>query len=81
VAGSLAAGYTIGWLTGRFDPPFSRIQFNLVSQFLDVQEIDDVNRPDCSCGRARGWADQGIADALISAPPHWPRPMKFVQCD
>lgn len=77
VAGSMAAGYAIGWLTGRFDPPFSRIQINLVSKYLDVQEIDDINRPDCSCNRARGWADQGMAEALISAPQHWEAPARL----
>lgn len=77
VAGSMAAGYAIGWLVGRFDPPFSRVQINLVSKYLDVQEIDDINRPDCSCNSVRGWADQGMAEALISAPQHWEAPARL----
>lgn len=78
VAGSMAAGYAIGWITGRFDPPFARVQLNLVAKYLDVQEIDDVHGADCSCGRIRGLADQGLADALISAPQHWAKPLKIV---
>jgi hypothetical protein len=58
VAGSMAAGYAIGWMTGRFDPPSARIQLNLVGKYLDVQEVDDMHRSDCSCGRVRGWLDE-----------------------
>lgn len=78
VAGSMAGGYAIGWITGLFDPPFARLQLNLISKYLDVQEVDDTQRSDCSCSRARGWADQGVADALISAPSHWVKPLKIV---
>ena len=71
-AGAMAAGYAIGWITGRFDPPFSRIQLNLVAPALEVIDIHDPPRDSCSCRRVRGWADQARADALISAPTHWP---------
>jgi molybdopterin-synthase adenylyltransferase len=70
-AGALAAGY-IGWLTGRFDPPFTRLQMNLVAPYLDVTDADSAPKLDCTCRRALGWADQGAADALITAPSHWP---------
>ena len=70
--GAMLAGYAIGWLTGRFDPPFERLQMNLVAPFLDVTDLDQPQRPDCPCAKFRGWADQGLADALMSAPPHWP---------
>jgi hypothetical protein len=70
-AGAMAAGYAIGWITGSFDPPFSRLQMNLGSPFLDVHEVQQEPRSSCSCSRRRGWADQASADALISAPPHW----------
>jgi molybdopterin/thiamine biosynthesis adenylyltransferase len=71
-AGALAAGYVIGWITGRFDPPFERMQMNLVAPFLDVQNIEQFPRDLCACKRIRGWGDQAIADALITAPRHWP---------
>ena len=72
VAGALAAGYVIGWITGRFDPPFERLQMNLVAPYLDVTDQQQSNRAECVCSRVRGWADQAIADAFVSAPVHWP---------
>jgi hypothetical protein len=72
MAGALAAGYAIGWLTGRFDVPFSRVQLNLVEKLLGVVEPVDVPRPECVCRKVRGQADQAIADCLITAPDHWP---------
>lgn len=71
-AAAMAAGYVIGWLTDRFNPPFTRLQMNLVAPFLDVTDVDDEPRVDCTCRSARGWADQGLADALVTAPSHWP---------
>ena len=71
MAGALTAGYAIGWITGRFDPPFKRLQMNLVQPFLDVTDVDDPPRAECTCRRARGRADQAAADALITAPAHW----------
>jgi tRNA A37 threonylcarbamoyladenosine dehydratase len=71
-AASLAAGYSIGYLTGRFKTPFSRIQLNLNSSYLDVVEPHDVVRKDCPCSRIRGSADQGSADAFVHTPSHWP---------
>ena len=72
MAGSLVAGYAIGWITGRFDPPFERLQMNVVAPFLDVTDSRTVPRQDCTCRRVRGWADQAIVDAFISPPEHWP---------
>lgn len=70
-AGAMAAGYAMGWITGRYAPPFQRIQFNLLSPFLDVTDSDTAPDPACSCRRSRGWADQGASDAFVTAPPHW----------
>ncbi len=71
--GAMVAGYAIGWLTKRFDAPFERMQMNLVAKYLDVTDQAQLRRPDCACGRFRGWADQGQAESLISSPEHWPR--------
>lgn len=73
IAGAMAAAYAIGWITGRFSPPFSRTQMNLIAEYFDVQDIPANARELCSCRRAHGHADQGQIDALISAPSHWPR--------
>jgi hypothetical protein len=70
--GAMVAGYAIGWMTGRYAPPFERMQMNFVAPFLDVTNLEQVGRSQCACGIYRGWADQAAADALISAPPHWP---------
>ena len=75
-AGALAAGYIIGWLTGRFAPPFTRLQMNLVAPFLDVTDADDPPKSDCACRTGVGWADQGAETALITAPWHWATPVR-----
>jgi proteasome lid subunit RPN8/RPN11 len=72
--GAMTAGYAIGWLTSRFDAPFERLQMNFVAKYLDVTDLPQRQRPECACGRFRGWADQGSIDALISAPDHWTAP-------
>ena len=70
-AGAIAAGYAIGWLTHRFDPPFQRLQMNLAAPFPDVTDLPQTQQEECACAKFRGWADQAAADALISAPDHW----------
>ena len=79
VAGALAAAYAIGWITNRFDPPFSRLQMNISASFFDVTDVDESPREDCPCRRVRGWADQGAVDALITAPLHWPAPVQLAR--
>ena len=69
--GAMLAGYAIGWLTRRFDPPFERLQMNFVAPFLDVTDLPQKQRSECSCAKFRGWADQASAEALVSAPAHW----------
>jgi hypothetical protein len=71
-AGAIAAGYAIGWLTGRFEPPLSRLQMNLVAPFYDVTDVSGEPRDYCACRRVRGWADQAAAEAFVTAPTHWP---------
>ena len=53
MAGALAAGYIIGWLTGRFNPPFERLQMNLVSPYFDVTENEQPAKPECVPSRKR----------------------------
>jgi molybdopterin/thiamine biosynthesis adenylyltransferase/proteasome lid subunit RPN8/RPN11 len=74
VAGALIAGYAIGWLTDRFEPPFTRLQMNIAAPFLDVTDVDSEPDAHCPCRRIRGMADQAIAEAYISAPAHWSLP-------
>ena len=70
--GAMLAGYAIGWLTSRFDPPFERLQMNFVAPFLDVTDLPQKQRSECVCAKFRGWADQASAEALVSTPSHWP---------
>jgi molybdopterin/thiamine biosynthesis adenylyltransferase len=74
-AGSMAAGYIIGWLTGRFVPPFQRLQLDLVAYQLGPGSFDDIRRPECACNHMRGTADQGSQFSFISPPSHWPNPL------
>lgn len=71
--GAMAAGYTIGWLSKRFDAPFERLQMNFVAKYLDVTDQTQKAREDCPCSQFVGWADQASPDSLISSPDHWPK--------
>jgi hypothetical protein len=70
--GALAAGYAIGWITGRFPPPFARLQANFGAPLWDVTDQDAKPGEACTCRKVRGWADQAAAHSLISPPRHWP---------
>ena len=71
-AGALAAGFVVGMVTGRFAAGFRRLQMNLSAEWFDVTDVDHSPRPECVCRSAMGSADQGAADAMITAPTHWP---------
>lgn len=71
VVGNLAAGYALGWITGAFQVPHDRFQFDLGMPELNVQPIANERRPTCTCGRTKGGADQVRADRSVSRPPHW----------
>jgi len=45
----MTAGYAIGWLTRRFEPPFERLQMNLSARFLDVTNSVAMFDPECTC--------------------------------
>jgi len=70
-AGAMAAGYAIGWITGRFDPPFLRLQMDLGAPLFGVVDARKQPRAECACRRARGTADQGGVDAFIWPAAHW----------
>jgi hypothetical protein len=74
-AGSMAAGYMIGWLTGRFIPPFQRLQLDLVADQLGPGAFDDISQPGCKCKQMHGTADQGARFSFIGPPYHWPKPL------
>jgi molybdopterin/thiamine biosynthesis adenylyltransferase len=71
-SGTIAAGFVIGWLTGRFFPRFERLQLDLVMDSLGAVDRPQLRRAGCSCGMVRGHADQAKEYAPIAPPPHWP---------
>ena len=71
-AGSLAAGYAIGWITGKFSMPHSRFQFDIGAPEFGFVDVERKRMPKCSCGRTLGFADQARADRSVSIPAHWP---------
>jgi hypothetical protein len=74
-AGSLAAGYAINWLAGTSDLPHSRFQFDLGQPEFGFKIINRKRTASCTCGKIIGRGDQ--ADAAITKPPHWLRPLKL----
>ncbi|SFJ94839.1 JAB domain-containing protein [Bosea sp. OK403] len=77
-AGTLAAGFVIGWLTGRFDPKFERLQLDLVAECLGAVDRPQRRKGDCVCGRVRGFADQAADTAPFQPPAHWEPARKIV---
>jgi hypothetical protein len=71
-AGALAAGFAIGWITGRFGLTKNLLEASVLLPSLTPRT--DVAREGCHCTCARGLADQGGRYALITAPAHWPTP-------
>jgi len=74
-AGSLAAGYAINWLAGTSDLPHSRFQFDIGQPQFGFTVINRKRTSLCNCGKIIGHGDQ--ADAAITTPSHWPRPLKL----
>jgi molybdopterin-synthase adenylyltransferase len=72
LAAALAATYGIGWLTGKFRAPATLFQFDLLDDNLGYVPIEMEKRSGCSCATKIGYADQGSAYTLVSAPTHWP---------
>jgi tRNA A37 threonylcarbamoyladenosine dehydratase len=73
-AGSMLAGYAIGYLTHRFGPAYTQLQLNLFSEPVNMVDWVDHPQADCVCRQVRGWADQAKAEAVITPPAHWPAP-------
>jgi hypothetical protein len=73
-AGSLLAGYAIGYLTGTSRPPATRFQIDLSAAGFGYVEAHRKASPSCSCGQAVGASDQARAYRSISRPSHWPQP-------
>lgn len=71
--GAIQAGYAEGWITGASRMPHQRFQFDVGMPLLGVVPAEKSRRPDCSCNRTKGWADQARSDRSVTMPAHWPR--------
>jgi hypothetical protein len=71
MAGVLAASYAIGWLTGKYRPPYRYFESNILAPNFEYVGFDAPCRSGCYCETLIAHADQGAYAALISAPPHW----------
>jgi hypothetical protein len=73
-AAGIAAAYTVGLITGRFKPPATFYQCDILADGLGYGPVEIDPRPGCACSEVVGFADQGSHRAVISAPTHWPEP-------
>ncbi len=71
VVGAMQAGYAEGWITGAGSMPHQRFQFDLGMPLLGVAPDSKRRKPDCSCNRTRGWADQARSERSVTMPSHW----------
>ncbi len=74
VTGALAAGYAIGWITRRYDAPFTRIECNWLGATFEANDVSYRRRTGCVCGKVRGWSDQAKESTLVGSPSWWPEP-------
>lgn len=70
-AGGLAAGYVEGMLTGAFEMPHDRFQFDIGQPRLAAVVPARERHPECSCGTRIGWATQASSYRSVLLPPHW----------
>jgi molybdopterin/thiamine biosynthesis adenylyltransferase len=73
IAGSLAAGYAEGWLTGAFRFPHSSFQFDISQERFAVVAPPRSGSMECSCQKYRGWGDVASQYRNVVRPPHWTR--------
>lgn len=73
-AAAIASAYAIGLITGRFKPPATFYQCDILADGLGYGPVEIDPTPGCACSEVVGFADQGAHRAVISSPTHWPEP-------
>jgi molybdopterin/thiamine biosynthesis adenylyltransferase len=63
--GSLAAGYTLHWLTGTAEMPASRFQIDVGFPNLGFVSPPRKIKPGCVCRSKFGWSDQATSERLV----------------
>jgi tRNA A37 threonylcarbamoyladenosine dehydratase len=74
-AGSLATGYVIGYLTGRFAMAKNRLELNIGAKGIQVIEKNEKATASCGCVTSTGSAGQQLHTIISVAPGHWPKPV------
>ncbi|MDP0497633.1 MAG: ThiF family adenylyltransferase [Verrucomicrobiota bacterium JB024] len=75
MVGDMLAGYTIGMLTGCFEMPSTRFQFDITMPNLGCVSASRIVDSECHCESCRGKADAAVAWRSVARPIHWPRPV------
>ena len=71
IIGAMQAGYAEAWITGASSMPHQRFQFDIGMPFLGVAPDSKGRKPECSCDRTKGWADQALVERSVTKPSHW----------
>lgn len=74
LAGSLATGYVIGYLTGRFTMIKNRLELNIGKRGIQIIEKDEKIITGCRCVTSTGSAGQELQNIISVAPGHWSKP-------
>ena len=72
-AGSLATGYVIGYLTGRFGMAKNRLELNISAKGIQIIEKNEKITAGCGCVTSKGSAGQELHTIISVAPGHWPK--------
>ncbi|BBO34174.1 ThiF family adenylyltransferase [Lacipirellula parvula] len=70
-AGSMAAGYAMGMLTGAFEMPHSTMQFDIGQQRFGFVAEPRSQRALCNCSKHVGWGDAARPFRNVGLPRHW----------
>lgn len=73
MAGSIVAGYVIGYLTGRFSMANNRSELSFTRKGMQVVEKNSKKDSECICTTAYGSARQEFHSLISTAPAHWPK--------
>jgi molybdopterin/thiamine biosynthesis adenylyltransferase len=77
MAGSIVSGFTIGYLTGRFNMPSNRLELNFSPKATQIIEPIAKIKKDCNCQSFRGSADQNPIAVFITPPLDWQNPIIY----
>jgi hypothetical protein len=71
---AIVAAYAVGLLSGRFKPPATFFQCDILADGFGYAPVEIDAAPSCACSELIGYADQGATRSVIAMPSHWPEP-------